>query len=490
MKRILFLLLFVLLLSTFSNAQTTEEQLRNYVSFFASKELRGREPQSTEAERTLQYIKTELGKENLVCKDFFLDADSLKREGYEDYKGKYHALYTVIESNSSNKIDEYLVITTTYSGFGVDTIQGYEIIKYSATSSASSTAITMELAKNLNKEAKNLKRGIIVIFAEGEYNIPFANYLNKDYNIVAGFDIDRLGYQAKDSLGNYNEEAYNIEYNLSSRIRNASKLVNMLVLNDLDINARIYSYSHKNTKIPFSFISNNNYIDIYQDVADSVDYFMMNKLSTQIQRVITNIDNADLEIDKYKASVNKQESIWSSFANKYEHKSYFGVNIMPFGTNRHEYQEGNMTGKSARAFSVGVFYRWQFSSTWALKLDANYERLKAKRHEGKYSANVLSVPLSLVLTTGGNAMWGLDVYAGAYYDYIIRGKLNGEKISFDDFKREEWGFQWGLDVRVYRFIIGLYAKTPWNSTNTKTYRENNNLGRINEYTQYTFKLGW
>ncbi len=495
MKRIVILLMSMTCFFLISQAQK-EEILKNHISFLASKEMKGRKTQTAQTEEAFKYIKTDLEKYGLECKDFFLDADSLKNESNANYTGKYHALYTIVESTSSLKTDDYLIITTQYSGLGVDTLQGYELIKYSASNTASSTAITMELAKNFKKESNNLKRGIIFLFVESNdfedsATIPFVNYLNKENNIIAGFNLSNLGFQVKDSTGNYDESTTNIEYEISKRIKNANKIVNTAVMNDLDINSGVHNNTI-NTKIPFNFIKNLNYVYVYEDTPDTLDYDMMNKLLVQIQKVITSFDNTDLKIEDYKEENDQttDNPFGIGFTNKYKHSSYFGINLMPFGHNQHDYQTGTMTGKNAYAFSAGLFYRLQLSQYWALKLDANYEYLKAKRHEGNYSANVVSIPLAILLTSGSRAMMEFDIYAGAYYDYIISGKLEGEELSFDDFKRDEWGFQWGFDIRINRFIFGVYYKTPWNSVNTQSYRENTGIGRIKERTKYNLKLGW
>lgn len=495
MKRIVILLMSMTCFLIIGQAQK-EEILKKHVSFLASEEMKGRKAQTSQSEEALKYIKTDLEKYGFECKEFFLDADSLKNENNTHHTGKYHALYTIVESTSQQKTDDYLIVTTLYSGLGVDTLQGYELIKYSANKTASSTAITMELAKNFKKESNNLKRGIIFLFVESndfekEATIPFADYLKKENNIITGFNLNNLGFQIKDSTGNYDEANTNIEYKISKRIKNASKIVSTAVMNDLDINSGVHNNT-VNTKIPFNFIENLNFVYLYEDKADTLDYDMMNKLLVQIQKVITSFDNADLKIEDFKEEDDQTSDnpFGLRFTNKYKHSSYFGINIMPTGRNQHDYQSGTMTGKNAYVFSAGLFYRWQLSKSWALKLDANYEYLKAKRHEGKYSANVVSIPLALLLTSGSRAMMEFDIYVGAYYDYIISGKLEGKKLSFDDFKRDEWGFQWGADIRINRFIFGVYYKTPWNSVNTQSYRENTGIGRIKERTKYNLKLGW
>lgn len=498
MKLKITLLLLACMVFSLSNAQT-EKQLKKHVSYLASKELKGRKAQSPEAEKTLKYIKSDLENAGLKCKDFYLPADSLNvnvniEDPNKEYSGKYHALYTVIESSKANKSDEYIVITAEYTGYGVDTIQGYEIINYSAHHTAASTAMAMELAKQLNKERAELDRGVIIIFPDDGYTRPYANYLMNDYkNIVMGFDMYNLGFQPKDSLGNYYEEEYNIDYALSPRLKRATQIITPLTMNDLDIHSNIHEdYSGENSKIPFSYISNDNYVTRHEDIADTLDYVMMDKLTAQIQKVIIGFSNTKLDIDSYKEKLAKQEEDFeiefSRWGRKYKNRSYFGINLMPLGSNQHDYEEGNMTGKPAYAFSAGLFYRWEFSSAWALKLDANYEHVNAKRHDGKYHADVISIPLSIMLTTGGRSVFEFDVYFGAYYDYILGGKLAGKKLDFDDFKHDEWGFQCGFDFRIDRFIIGGYYKTPWNSVNTEEYRQTNGIGRINEGTAY-FKLG-
>ncbi len=491
------LVLFVLACAvfSFSNAQR-EQQLRKHVSFLASKELKGRSAQSEGSKKAFEYIKSDLEKAGLSCKDFYLPADSL-RDGESEamYEGNYHALYTVIESGRADKSDEYVVVTAEYTGYGTDTIQGYEIINYSAHHTASAVAIAMELAKKLDKERANLKRGIIFLFPEDGYTRPFAKYLTKDYKkIVAGFDLYNLGYQEKDSLGSYSEDEYNIYYKISPRFNNASSIITPLVLNNTEINSFVgKDYSNENSNIPFIFVSNEYFVSKHEDSADTLDYEMMAKLSEQIQEVVAGIANADLDIEEYQEEVVDEEEhdylLGEKLSRRHKHNSYFGISLMPLGSNRHYYESGNMTGKDAYAFAAGLFYRWQFSKSWAIKLDANYEHINAKRHDGKYHADVVSVPLSLMLTTGGRSALEFDVYAGAYYDYILSGKIAGKKLDFDDFKRDEWGFQWGFDFRFSHFIIGAYYKTPWNSVNTEQYRKNSGVGRINESTTH-LKIGW
>ena len=321
--KITFLMLACMILSL-SNAQT-EKQLKKHVSYLASKELKGRKSQSTEAEKALKYIKSDLENAGLKCKEFSLPADSLNATYFgEEFSGTYHALYTVIESSKANKSDEYIVITAEYTGYGVDTIQGYEIINYAAHHTAASTAMVMELAKNLNKERANLDRGVIIIFPDDGYTRPYANYLLNDYkNIVMGFDIYNLGFQSKDSEGNYVEDEYNINYALSPRLKKATQIITPLVMNDLDIHTNISEdYSGENSKIPFNYVSNDNYVTKHEDVADTLDYVMMDKLTAQLQKVIVAFSNAKLDIDSYKERLATEEEamdiVFDRFGRKYK----------------------------------------------------------------------------------------------------------------------------------------------------------------------------
>ena len=487
-KNLLILLALFTLLQ--ANAQK-EDILKKHVSFLASKEMKGRQAHTEMAEKALQYIEEDLQKSGLQCKDFYLSKDSLFSNFYvvDDNEDTCHALYTVIESNATDKKDAYVVITAKYTGYGVDTLQGHELIGYSANDNASGTAVAMELAKMFFAERSNLKRGVIVLFTDDENTRPYAKYLSSEYkNIEAGFDLYEFGLQRKDTLGNYDEDYNNIRYNLTQRIKKISQIVTPLTINDLSIHSLISYYSGEESAIPFSYISGPISADVYYDCADSIDYEMMNLLNNQIFTVIKGVANSEFEIEELEdkpAFEDELSGLYNGFTNKYKHKSYFGINIMPLGDNSHYYEEGNMTGKKDNAFSAGIFYRWQFSSAWALRMDANYEYVKAKRHDGIFSSSVLSLPLSLALTTGGRPSIGLDIYAGGYYDYILNGKLGGKKLNFDDFKRYEWGFQWGLDIRLYRFILGYYCKIPWNNKMTDKY----DAGRILENTSY-FKLAF
>lgn len=489
MKYRTLLLSFLILTTAFPLAAQKENNLKKHVYALSDSKLKGRKAQSVYSTKALQYIQNDLQNSGLSCHNMSIETQSSKDT---DKTKKSDNLYAVIEAKGTNKTNEYIVLSANYTGYGTDTVQGYELVKYSANDNASAVAVLMELGKILQSEQTNLRRGIIVLFRDNNPD-SCLNRLSKQYpNIVSIFELSKLGYQIKDKEGNYKEDKYNVVYTLSDRVRKISKLVSPLIINDLSINSNmVIDVTDIRTDIPHHSISTYNYLSLYNDVADSMDYKMMDKLTSQINKVILSVSNGDIQIkpksnSKIKSVTNEDldEQMMGAFTKRFKHNSYMGLNLM-FGSNHHYYESGNMSGKSAFAFSTGLFYRWQFCDGFALKLDANYEHVNAKREDGDFNANVLSVPLALMLTSGGRPMFEFDIYIGAYYDYILSGELNDKKLDYNDFRRDEWGLQWGTDFRFNRVLIGFYSKTPWNGKMEKRW----NGGRITEKTWY-FKLGY
>ena len=502
MRKLFILTMFAFLFITVANAQTDlENTLKKHVYTLADPSMKGRTAGSIYSEKARQYIQKELESCGLTVTNYEVVSDSLFANNddedlveevveevvAEDTKAEpkiYKNIYTVVPAGAKDKTDEYITIVADFTGYGTDTIQGYELIKYSADKYASSVAVAIELAKKFNARKHELKRSIIFLFTEDctNDNVEYLERNTFKENKVA-FILGQLGYQSKDSTGAYLEDIENIEYAYNNRFKNFSSLIQPIVLPDVSINTSVEDRYYYNNIIR---ISSQSYYDNYSDTAGNLDYPMMAKLTDQIEKVVYAVDTVkNIEIEKKTDDDIDYYDSYSAFTKRYKKKSYFGLNFM-WGSNQHDYQEGYMTGKDSYALSAGVFYKWQFASALALKIDANYERAYAKRADGKFRSDVISVPLTLMLSTPGTSLFGMDFGVGVYYDYMFAGQIQHKDIDFDIFNRHEIGINWELSLRFSHFIISWQYKHSYTDKMHKDYFPD---GKILENTHF-LKLGW
>lgn len=501
MRKVFFTLAFCLGLITFANAQSTlQENLSKHVHYLASDDMKGRAVGSKELDRAADYIKKELKAIGLEVVDYPIRQDSLDGfidgiNGFDDDIVEevvveepiekeiitYNCFYAVIPALNAPQSDKYTMISVSYNGSGVDTIKQYEIISNSANEGASGTAAVIELTKYFKENQNKLKKNVIVMFSGCATSKSCATYLAKHFDkgtIEMYFNLFNLGYLRQPS----DESQY--EYNVSENIQNAGKILQPILLKDVNLpTSATYDYW---TLFPQISI-NGDYLAKYRDVADSLNYDMMEKIVNQSKEVILAFNTNDLEIIAPKEDSKLEDDLMNNFTSQLlggKNKSYFGLNLM-IGSNKHYYTEGKMTGKAAMSYSAGLFFKWQLSNLWALKLDANYERAFANRHDGRWESNVLSVPLTFMLSTGsrsGEFFLGI----GGYYDYNLSAKLEGNDVDWDDFNRGEWGWQWSIGYRIGHFMMGYYQKLGLSDIMN---RDLQNMGKIKNRNQY-FTIGW
>lgn len=468
MKRGFNFLLLALAVIGSVNAQSVigvEGILKQHVYTLASKEMRGRAKNTQYADMALDYIQSNLASAGLKSEIYeytITESDVIAAEVTDETEDvndeiileemKHKILYSVI--NATNKANDYIIIHAQYTGNGVDTIQGHEIFNYGANHDAAAVAILMETAKNINAAKSLLKHNYIVVFYDSwDSSFLADSVFTAKFNTIAHFQVTRLGLHTKDDNGDYTEDA-NIIYTINSReFKNFSSIVQPILLPDTGVNSLIEETYVKNSAC---MISNDNYISAYNDVADSLDYTMMTKITNQLSAVFIAIGvEKKLEIEKQTF----EDEIASNynFDKQTKRKSFFGLNLM-YGDNWHYYKDGYMTGKNSYALACGLFYKWQYSKYSALKLEANYERAYAKRHDGKFRSDVVSIPLTYLVTTNYYGNTGFEIGIGAYYDYMFAGQLQHQDIDFDKFNCHEIGYTYEVNLRFKHFIIGYQYK--------------------------------
>ena len=468
-------------------------QLFRHIHALTDKSLNGRPAGTTGAGKAASYIRTQLQDAGLNITDFPVSPDSIIKQDYEQTYTKeefeqynfinspYKNFFTIINAGNNKYGNEYIYLTAYYSGQGIDTVQSYPLIKYGANDNASGTAAVIEIAKYLKQNSHLLQRYVIIMFSEYDQTKSIAKYFINHYDkgkFTMAFNLEKLGFIGKD------EDENQYLYTVSKNIKNADKILQPLLMKDIQTPADVYYSPYKEmTEITVS----GEDLPVYEDTEDSLEGDNMYKIVNQASRVIMAFDTVALDIKEN--TFNKEEGngtiddiISSVLGGK--QKSYFGVNAM-IGSNKHYYTKGKMTGKAAMSYSAGIFYKYTLSSAWSLKLDANYERAYANRHDGRFENHAISIPFSVINHTGYN---DLEFYygVGVYYDRMLGGKLNGKKLDWDNFNKNEFGWQFSLALRTGHFMIGYYQKIGISDIMTENFPLK---GKIKNRNQY-FVIGW
>lgn len=494
------LLALCLTIGVFVNAQNiSKDNLSKHVHTLASDEMRGRDYFTNELDNAANYIKQQLKDMGLLPMDYdikvseyldyyeelsktdtTIDYTSLLEDSENTKDKTFKNFYVVLKGNNPAEDTLYTLLNVDYNGAGVDTIKNYQVIKNSANYQASGCAAALEIARYFVKNPTLLNKNLIIMFQATPslyYDIEYFTHKTNLKKIEVIFGMDNLGYiDEEKGSGQYT-------YTVSNRIKDASKILQPVLLQDVDLSTT--ADYNEYYKYPTIYV-NGDVMDYYRDNPDSLNYDLMTQITVQMIKVITAFDKADVEIlpQTTLGDLNLfDDDLLELLGGR--NKSYFGLNLM-IGSNKHYYSSDKyMTGKAAMSYSAGLFFKYQMSRSFALRLDANYERAYANRHDGRFKSDVLSVPLTFMLTAG---TYGFEFYCGVggYFDYNLSAKLNNESVDWDVFNRYEWGRQYMIGMSFGHFMIAYYQKIgSSNMMNTDI----DGKGKIKNRNQY-FTIGW
>ncbi len=487
---------FVILLHIFGvsySQDSLQQKLYSHVEYLASDEMQGRAINSPQAEKTYEYITNHLSELGIKFQQFNVELDSLldasneimsivnDGEPEEQRTLTYHNIIANIDINNSEYPNEYMILMAHYTGRGVDTIKECSIIKNSALDNASGVATLLELAKYLSKNKHLLKRNIIFLFSEYDNVDEIALYWakqNKDKKLQVCFSLRNL------SIKNLEEYDESFDYVVPNLLDGASKIIQPILLKDVNLPTT----AHYDTYHFLPVIEvNGGYLPYYEDISSVLNYESMANITNQLKEVIIAFNNSDIkafsfdEIRQY----NKEDSYDFTSIWREKNKSYFGINLL-IGSNKHYYTEGRMTGKSAMSYSAGIFYKYPILRSCALKLDVNYERAYANRHDGRYKSDVLSVPLSFLFRLVSIESFEVYYGVGVYYDYTLSAKLNNQKVDWKLFNRNEFGWQFSLAWRFSNVILGYYQKIGISGMMNDAYGYSGPIKNRNQYFLLSF----
>ena len=360
-------------------------------------------------------------------------------------------IFAYVEGTDPSLKTEWIILGTSTYGYGYEVIDGHNIIHNGANNNLSGVSAGIELAKMFAKERSN-KRSVGFVFS----NI---GYIKANYDYMA----DLLGKEISDIIKSSNN--IKIVFRVTEIGRMPDAKINLYrsknFTNFQEIMGSFEKSANFDTVTNFYYRKGEDFSEIslrqdyvwgdlfrWADEANTLKYDTMTQAVEWIKELVSTFANTE-KINYVK----KTYSYYSDINNPY---LYFGISGM-FGSNRHHYNQGTMTGKKSDASSTGVFVKWGITRGLGLFLEASYQQLDAYHHDGKFSSDAISIPLSIIL---GSEERDASAYVsfGAYYDYIFAGKLAKKDLSFSKFNHSEVGLQCGLHLRLHRMMFGYYTK--------------------------------
>jgi len=134
---------------------------------------------------------------------------------------------------------------------------------------------------------------------------------------------------------------------------------------------------------------------------------------------------------------------------------------------------------------VGIFCHVPLNYALSLRADANYMYNNAKRKDGTMTYHTLDIPLSFVVgpsISGRRKEAEFNLCLGGFYHFNFGEKTKFSHEAILPFTKHVFGLQYGIEMRLYKIVIGMQAEYGLN-----------NLFKVSEKTtnqNYFFKVGF
>lgn len=124
----------------------------------------------------------------------------------------------------------------------------------------------------------------------------------------------------------------------------------------------------------------------------------------------------------------------------------------------HVYDSEFYNAKAKVGFSVLLEAEYPLSELFAVNLGVGYDQNVSSSVEGTFQRNSLLVPMNLKF---GQVFY---ISAGPYYKKHFSGTNGGQKLDFEQtFRKQEWGYQYGLSAELLQFQIGIASRASFQS---------------------------
>jgi hypothetical protein len=505
--------------------------LKKHVYTLADDSLMGRPPGSKYMKAAEDYVIKQLEQAGLKVVSVAMPFDGYERGYNEEYNEEYdeegttaiehiveeeyfvpRTIFAYIEGTDRKLKSEWVILKANMQGYGFRVMDGHTIIFNGANDNLSSVSAVIELANIFAKEGNN-KRNIGFIFTNEGNDLVFDYYMSefmkdevleiiKDRNnIKTLFYVNSIGRTSNAEIGRYYSEVIT---NFEEIVKPFKKREDLFIktFDEGEVGWSSHPY------INLSEREDGQFFESWADEASTLKYDTMTEAVIYIKELVsvfTNtkvikvetapaeayvvmvpvdiavpskpydedvvVDTVVVEPEYYDAEPDydyaEPDYDWEEqYRQRNKPFSYFGINAM-IGSNKHRYQQGNMTGKQSIAYGAGVFGKLALNKVWGLSLGVNYQRLQAYRHDGKFCSDAVSIPLSLWVGYDERSV-GFNFSFGGYYDYIFAGTLAKHNLDFSKFNHSEVGLQCGIHIHISHLMFSWYAKYGLSNVMDKT----------------------
>ncbi|MDY5969170.1 MAG: hypothetical protein SPJ13_04035 [Bacteroidales bacterium] len=288
-------------------------------------------------------------------------------------------------------------------------------------------------------------------------------------------------------------QAASLYYTISTDLLKASNILSPILMKEVD--SESFYDNSMDWRISWITVNENGagiFPEKYRNTPEYIDYVKLAQNLAQLEEVLWAFNKANLE----KAVVRDKEGnvlylpyVENSDAKgglSFARNSSLSVHLLA-GSGCHEYHYGNITGRPLLACGAGADYRWQFAEIFAVKLGANYEHVSLRGHYGKVLGDVLSVPLTLVATSGVRSNNEVYVETGAYIDHFIgMNQKKVDKVALNnEFRPTLFGIQYAVGMRFGRLMVSYVYKESFSNA---LKNGDNRITSVNNYFVLGFRF--
>ena len=437
----------LLLVGSFTFAQTQQERLTRHVYTLAGDSLRGRAAGSEDAAKAAAYIVGQF--EEIGIQPYF-------EEGwYQPFVkncNTYKNVVGIIPGNDPVLKDEYIIIGAHYDHLGVSDGQIYN----GADDNASGTATIIEVARILKSQQSNLRRSVIVAaFDAEEEGLWGSNYLSGQ------LDLSKVKLMMSIDMVGWLEKGKTLRLQGAATIKDGKRLLREEAEKmNIDIKPKDFETSILGATDTQGF-AKKGVATLYvttglkspyhkpEDDPELIDYKGLDRVTDYM---------ADLTMrcatDEDFAPSGKISPIHSGKKKVFE----IGPTVSLVNGSI-TFPKAGFNGKSRCGVNAGLMVQVNLSKHLALETGAQYELLRAKYPDMSdpfnaylpYQQQSILVPANFLVNIGGAP--GVDVYLemGGFYGRVLNTQFaEASELSIDP---NQYGLSWTIGFRLGKVKI-------------------------------------
>lgn len=423
---------------------TRKERLERTLYFLASDSLRGREAGSADAAKAADYIKAQF--EAMALQPFSDD-------GFDQYFTENGVRYrNVVGKIEGTLKDEYIIVGAHYDHLGVDKDKIY----HGADDNASGTSALIELAREVVSKGVKPKRTIVFAAFDAEelglYGSKHLASVIEPQKVRLMISMDMVGWLKG---GKLSVEGTGTLAGCRPMLRKAAdrsgiRIKGVGLEKSLFTGTDTEYFAEK--RIPTLYVNTGTDSPYHKpaDTADKIDYDGLDKIVTAMDCLVGELGAAD-EI-RPTGRLSFKHAPMPAF----ECGLTFGI-----GNNRHYYPHGALDGKHGFACSAGLYGQYNMPRFLSLRGSAIYENRSAQIPDTHdvlgtshlFTQQSVTIPVDVILRTSGKTY--AYVCGGGYYSRILSSAQDGVRLdaTSSNIVVNEYGWQWGLGVCIYKIYI-------------------------------------